>query len=90
MVVLVILALWMVLSGFVFCVPVSDFWNVFHNHNLRAEHCMPEGPVWFANAALQIFTDFVILLMPMPLLSNLSLPRRKKAGVILIFCVGIW
>lgn len=79
--------LWMVMSGFVFCIPVSDFWSV--NRTNRTQNCLPEGPVWFSNAAIQILTDIIILLLPMPLLSSLHLPRNQKAGIIVVFCVGI-
>jgi hypothetical protein len=45
--------------------------------------------VWYANAVMQIFTDVVILILPMPLLSKLHLPRRQKVGMMLVFGVGV-
>ncbi|KAJ5111305.1 hypothetical protein N7532_001840 [Penicillium argentinense] len=85
---LVIAGLWMVLSGFVFCVPVHEFWSL--NTASRLKHCLPEGPVWFTNAGIQIFTDVVILILPMPVLSRLRLPKRQRAGIMLVFGVGIF
>jgi hypothetical protein len=82
---LIIAGLWMVFSGFLFCIPVSDFWKM----DRVPRHCLPEGPVWYANAAMQIITDVVILALPMPLLSKLHLPRRQKVGTMLVFGVGI-
>ena len=79
--------LWIVISGFLFCIPVSDFWSLYKLDS--AKHCLPDGPVWFANAAMQIFTDITILIIPMPPLSKLRLPRRKKLGVMLVFGIGI-
>lgn len=67
------------------CIPVSDFWKL----DRVPRHCLPEGPVWYANAAMQIITDVVILVLPMPLLSKLHLPRRQKVGTMLVFGVGI-
>jgi hypothetical protein len=84
---LIIAGLWMVFSGFLFCIPVRDFWSV--NYKTHTGHCLPEGPVWYANAAMQILTDVVILILPMPLLSKLHLPRRQKVGMMLVFGVGI-
>lgn len=84
---IILSGLWMVTSGFVFCIPVHSFWSL--NRTNHAEDCLPEGPVWYSNAAIQILTDIVILLLPMPLLSNLHLPQRQKAGIIVVFCVGI-
>lgn len=84
---LTISGLWMVLNGFVFCVPVSDFWNA--SGFLGAGHCLPYGPIWFSNAGIQIFTDAIILIMPMPPLWRLQLPRGQKVGLMLIFGLGI-
>lgn len=85
---LIIAGLWMVLSGFFFCIPVYHFWNL--DSAVRKGHCLPEGPVWFTNAGIQIFTDIVILILPMPVLSKLRLPKRQRAGIMLVFGVGVF
>ncbi|KAJ5538507.1 hypothetical protein N7494_007986 [Penicillium frequentans] len=84
---LVIAGLWMVTSGFVFCIPVSDFWRA--PPPVAVKHCLPKGPVWYSNAAMQIFSDVVILILPMPLLYKLQLPRPQKIGIMLVFGVGV-
>ena len=84
---LVLSGLWMVLSGFVFCVPVKDFWSL--DPTVKKSHCLSMGAVWYTNAGLQIFTDIVILILPMPMVSNLQLPQRQKVGIMLVFGVGI-
>jgi len=76
----------MVISSFAFCVPVSRFWSGNLAHD---KHCLPVGPVWYANAGMHIFTEVMILILPMSILSKLKLPKRKRAGVMLIFGVGI-
>lgn len=81
---LVIAGLWMVISGFVFCVPVSAFWNGDRSK------CLPEGPVWFTNAGIHIVTDIIILILPMPFLYRLQLAKRLRVGIMLIFGVGIF
>ncbi|KAJ5549218.1 hypothetical protein N7513_006452 [Penicillium frequentans] len=85
---LVIAGLWMVTSGFVFCIPVSDFWRA--PPPVAVKHCLPKGPVWYSNAAMQIFSDVVILILPMPLLYKLQLPRPQKIGIMLVFGVGVF
>ncbi|RJE19260.1 integral membrane protein, partial [Aspergillus sclerotialis] len=70
--VIVVLGLWMVVSSFVFCVPVSAFWNT----GLEGR-CLPEV-VWYLNASLQIATDVTIVVFPMPVLGSLKLPGREK------------
>jgi hypothetical protein len=84
---LVVAGLWMTLSGFFFCAPIHYFWDV--SDEVRSDHCLPEGPVWFTNAGIQIATDIIILILPMPLLWKLQMPRRQKFGVVAVFGLGI-
>ncbi|KAJ6146305.1 hypothetical protein N7497_008287 [Penicillium chrysogenum] len=85
---LVIIGLWTTLSGFFFCVPVNAFWDP--SEDVRLANCLPAAPVWFTNAALQTSTDLVILVMPMPLLWKLQLPKRQKWGILVVFSLGIF
>jgi hypothetical protein len=84
---LVIAGLWMTLSGFIFCLPVRQFWNL--SQDTRKQHCLPEGPVWYTNAGIQIATDLLILALPMPLLWRLQMPRRQKWGIMIVFGLGV-
>jgi hypothetical protein len=86
---LIISGLWMVISGFAFCTPVSAFWTG-GPLPWRKRHCLPVGPVWYANSAMQIFSDIMILVLPMSTLSKLKLPRRQRAGIMLVFGVGVF
>ncbi|KAJ5820143.1 hypothetical protein N7474_005734 [Penicillium riverlandense] len=85
---LIAAGLWMVTSAFVFCIPVHDFWSL--SRKVRREHCLSEDIVWFTNAGIQILTDLVILVLPMPLISKLQLPTRQKAGIMLVFGLGVF
>ncbi|KAF2174994.1 hypothetical protein K469DRAFT_703488 [Zopfia rhizophila CBS 207.26] len=40
------------------------------------------------NAGLNIFTDFLIVLLPIPAIISLQLPRKQKIGVGLVFALG--
>ncbi|CRL20550.1 unnamed protein product [Penicillium camemberti] len=84
---LVVIGLWTTLSGFFFCNPVHAFWSP--SEEVRKIKCLPSGPVWFTNAALQTVTDLVILILPMPLLWRLQLPKRQKWGIIVVLGLGI-
>lgn len=84
MVIVIFYGLWAVLSGFLFCIPVSAFWDSSIKYK-----CLPKKPVWFFNASMNIATDLAIFLLPMPVLSHLNLPWRQKIGVFLIFGVGL-
>ena len=73
-----------ILTGIFSCIPVDSFWDLS-----IACHCIPRGFLWFFNAALNIVTDLAIMILPIPVLSNLKLPQRQKVAIMLIFTVGI-
>ncbi|KAJ5893630.1 hypothetical protein N7495_005321 [Penicillium taxi] len=74
---------WAFVSGFLNCVPVAKFWN----QDLHG-HCLSFEAVWFFNASINIATDVVLLLLPMPLLSKLQLPRMQKFALMGVFAIG--
>ncbi|KUL84961.1 hypothetical protein ZTR_07857 [Talaromyces verruculosus] len=74
---------WVILSGFLNCIPVARFWDP----NVPG-HCLAYRPLWYSNAALNILTDVVILLMPIPALMPLDLPLRQKVGCCCVFALG--
>lgn len=75
---------WAIVSGFVNCVPVAKFWN----KDLPGS-CLDFEAIWFFNASMNIVTDIALLLLPMPLLSKLQLPRTQKIALMGVFAMGI-
>ncbi|KAJ5782854.1 hypothetical protein N7457_004628 [Penicillium paradoxum] len=75
---------WAIVSGFVNCVPVAKFWN-----DDLPGNCLSFEAVWFFNASMNITTDVALLLLPMPLLSKLQLPRSQKLALMGIFAIGL-
>ncbi|KAJ5397854.1 hypothetical protein N7509_005967 [Penicillium cosmopolitanum] len=75
---------WAIVSGYVNCVPVAKFWN----HDLPG-HCLNFEAVWFFNASMNILTDVILLVLPMPLLVKLQLPRTQKIALMGVFAIGI-
>ncbi|KAJ5697772.1 hypothetical protein N7488_011456 [Penicillium malachiteum] len=75
---------WAVISGFLNCVPVSRFWD-----RTVSGYCLNFDVVWFFNASMNIATDVTLLLLPMPLLSQLHLPRLQKIALMCVFAIGI-
>ncbi|KAL4738093.1 hypothetical protein BDV11DRAFT_143208 [Aspergillus similis] len=75
---------------------VCIFVNAFECHSKpwRAwDPSFPEGcnnlpATYFSTAAITIFTDLVILIMPMPQLMKLNLHPRKKYALVAIFLTG--
>lgn len=51
--------------------------------------CIDMTAFWFANAAFNILTDLVIIVLPVPVISKLQLPLRSKIALCGVFAVGI-
>lgn len=43
---------------------------------------------WFSDAAVNICQDLILLILPMPYLKSLNLPKRQKAGLMAVFALG--
>ncbi|KAI9928347.1 hypothetical protein MW887_002385 [Aspergillus wentii] len=75
---------WAIVSGYVNCVPVAKFWD-----KDISGHCLSFEAVWFFNASMNIVTDTALMILPMPLLSQLQLPRVQKFALMGVFAVGV-
>jgi hypothetical protein len=82
MAVVISYTIWTVFSSIFMCVPVRAFWS----HEKAT--CLNQFAVWFTNAAINILTDFAIILLPIPVIQKLNLGKRQKIGLISIFAVG--
>ncbi|PLB38405.1 uncharacterized protein BDW47DRAFT_131604 [Aspergillus candidus] len=81
----VITGLWVVLSTIFFCTPIRGFWDKsIHSY------CMPQMVIWCLNAAIQITTDLLTVILPMPALAQLHLARRQRLALIVIFALGLF
>ncbi|KAL7953342.1 putative PTH11-typeG-protein-coupled receptor [Trichoderma compactum] len=52
--------------------------------------CIDLARFWFANAGFSIATDIIILMLPMPLVYQLEVPRAQKIALMAVFAVGIF
>jgi len=85
----VILALfgsWTVLSTVFQCWPIQYYWNFM---SVRGK-CMDKAGVTFANAGVNILTDLLLIVIPVPMLWKLQLPQRQKLILMFIFGVGLF
>jgi hypothetical protein len=74
--------------GIFICSPVSYFWWQW---DLGGEHrgmCLNNNTIGFVTAAFSIFTDFVMLGLPITQVWNLHLSTKKKFGVLCMFSIG--
>ncbi|TVY80510.1 Satratoxin biosynthesis SC1 cluster protein, partial [Lachnellula suecica] len=68
------------------CVPVNAFWKM----NKAGARCINLTFLWFFNAATNILTDVVIILLPLPAIMALKLSTKQKIGLMIIFMLGIF
>ncbi|KAF2120678.1 hypothetical protein BDV96DRAFT_484506 [Lophiotrema nucula] len=73
-----LIALW------VQCIPLSSYWTLLADHN----DCIPEGPPLVVQSVLNVFTDFLIYVLPMHTLFKLSLPAPQRIGLMILFGFG--
>lgn len=77
---------WLLASVSTACVPLTAFWD-WSLVWKEPVYCQPVN-MWWANQGLHLATDFVIVLLPMPVIGTLTLPRKQKFAVIGVFALG--
>ncbi|KAK6517555.1 hypothetical protein TWF281_004205 [Arthrobotrys megalospora] len=74
-----------ILTGIFNCVPVEAFWT-----GDPTAKCIPREALWFANAGINIFTDFSIAILPLPVIIKLNMPKSQKIPLMMIFALGFF
>ena len=69
------------LVGFA-CTPIPDLYPE------RKGHCIQSEVVWYLTSVMNIVTDFIIFVTPIPAIKSLQLRRKQKIMVGGIFCLG--
>lgn len=70
------------------CWPVQKSWDLTI---LATEgHCIDVVALYFATAVANILTDAILMIMPIPLMMGLNMPKVQKVGclIVLIFASG--
>lgn len=70
-------------AGIFQCNPIPKAWD-----DDIPGTCFNRPALFFANAGLNIFQDFVIYLLPFPMLWNVQLPLKQRIALIGVFVVG--
>ncbi|KFY81328.1 hypothetical protein V500_11536 [Pseudogymnoascus sp. VKM F-4518 (FW-2643)] len=68
------------------CRPVTETFNV---HNNPAK-CIPIITIYLTSAPITIVTDVIILVLPIPILTGMNMPRRQKNILVFTFALGIF
>lgn len=66
------------------CTPVKKSWE-----KQIPGTCIQLQTFFFANAAFNVITDILVMVLPIPVISKLQITRKQRIGLGLIFCVGI-
>lgn len=74
---------WAVISAFLNCIPVAKFWD-----DSIDGFCLSKPGLWFSNASMHITTDIVILIIPIPALISIDIPKRQKVALMVMFALG--
>jgi fucose permease len=67
------------------CGPVQAAYNLA----IKNPSCTSIESIYLASAPINVATDLAILILPIPVLTTLSLPLRQKAILILTFLLGV-
>lgn len=71
--------------AFIFaCHPVKRGWDL----TITEGSCINRAALYVSTAVLNMLTDILLLLLPIPMVVRLQMPRIQKFGLILIFAVG--
>jgi hypothetical protein len=66
------------------CTPVRYFWD----RSIPGGKCIKFEIWWFFHAAFCIVSDFVLCILPLPMLKTLNIPRKQKYSLLAVFAVG--
>ena len=75
-----------VLSSLTRLRPIHAMWDLNPEY---PHYCLNDGAAVFSASLVNICTDLLCTVMPMPLIWNLKLPTRQRLAVISIFGLGI-
>jgi len=85
LVLLIPVVCWSVFAGTFLCTPVAKLWKPH-----LPGRCMNPRQYWLSAAAINIGMDFTVLLLPLPAITQLRLPRKQKICLIFMFLLGFF
>ncbi|KAH8708343.1 hypothetical protein GQ44DRAFT_469721 [Phaeosphaeriaceae sp. PMI808] len=55
-----------------------------------ADKCLSTLPIWYLTSAMNIATDFMVFIVPIPAVLQLHMGRRQKGLLCALFCLGFF
>ncbi|KAJ4412431.1 hypothetical protein N0V85_003703 [Neurospora sp. IMI 360204] len=89
-VLIVIYGLWTVFGTFFTCWPINLWWEVVRREGRPEGVCMDKNIITFANAGINIASDLVLAIIPIPLLWKLQIPKKQKFILTSLFGLGMF
>jgi hypothetical protein len=78
--------------AFVQCLPFGTYWERFDPDNMTKgviANCSIDPMKFFYGSAIpNIMTDFIILLLPLPCIWRIQLPKLQKFALVLVILIG--
>lgn len=68
------------------CTPVRGGWD--HDPALGAK-CIDAGNFFYFYCSMNVVTDIMLMMIPIPILLRMQLPRRARYGLVGMFSAGI-
>ncbi|KAG8161875.1 hypothetical protein KVR01_008862 [Diaporthe batatas] len=68
------------------CRPVSDYWTL----SFAPQNCINEERHLLAAGCINTVTDFLIVILPMPYVARLKLPRKQQIIIVSLFTGGLF
>lgn len=63
---------------------IAGFWD----KSITDARCIDNQVQWFSNAGINILTDVIVFVLPLPVIGKLNLARGQKYSLLGIFCLG--
>jgi len=74
---------WGVFGVIFLCNPVRKYWDM-----TAVGTCMDAETHFWSTSIMGIILDWMIWILPMPVVGKLKLPRRQKLGLLVVFGLG--
>ncbi|USP77478.1 uncharacterized protein yc1106_04752 [Curvularia clavata] len=68
------------------CVPISRIWDIVH---VNDGGCIDVSEFMIISAAINVTTDIILLLFPLPLLRLFTFNRRQRTALAVVLSVGL-
>ena len=76
---------WAVFRGIFLCTPTVKLWDP-----TLPGHCSSARAYWLSVAVIDVGLGFLILILPLPAITSLHLPRKEKITLVLAFTLGFF